>query len=232
MTNIEKLLQIARNELGYLEKASNAQLDDPTANAGNKNYTKYARDMDKLGAYNTPKNGYAWCAVFVLWCFTQAFGLDIAQKMLAQTKGGTGAGCTPSARSFKAAGRFYTTPEIGDQIFFTNDGGTTSNHTGIVVKIENGKVYTIEGNTSSASGVVANGGSVAEKSYTLANSKIMGYGRPDWSLAPTVDKPWNEAARDWGVEAGITDGTRPADPVTREECWAMLQRLYDKLGGE
>lgn len=232
MTNVEKLLQIAQNEVGYLEKATNAQLDDKTANAGLGNFTKYARDMDDLGAYNTPKNGYAWCAVFVGWCFTQAFGLEIAQKMLAQTKGGTGAGCTPSVRNFKNKSRFFSeNPQIGDQIFFTADGGVTSNHTGIVTKIEGGKVYTIEGNTSAASGVVANGGGVAEKCYGLGDSKILGYGRPDWSLAPVSAKPWNEAARDWGMELGITDGTRPADYVTRQECWAMLQRIWKKLGG-
>ena len=36
---------IALAEVGYLEKASNAQLDDKTANAGKKNFTKYARNM-------------------------------------------------------------------------------------------------------------------------------------------------------------------------------------------
>lgn len=229
MTNLEKLLSVARGEVGYAEKATNDQLDDPAANAGNRNYTKYARDLDALGAYNTPKNGYAWCAVFVLWCFDRVFGLETAQKMLAQVKGGTGAGCTPAVRNFKAVGRFCTTPEAGDQIFFTSDGGVTSNHTGIVAKIENGRVYTIEGNTSAADGVVANGGRVAEKSYALTDRKIYGYGRPDWSLAPA--EKWNEAARAWGMGLGITDGTRPADPVTREECWAMLQRLWEKMGG-
>jgi N-acetylmuramoyl-L-alanine amidase len=28
----------------------------------------------------------------------------------------------------------------------------------------------------------------------------------------------------WAVERGITDGTRPKDPVTREEVWTMLYR--------
>lgn len=35
-------------EVGYLEKASNEQLDDKTANAGKKNFTKYARDMKSV----------------------------------------------------------------------------------------------------------------------------------------------------------------------------------------
>ena len=56
----QKVIDIALAEVNYLEKASNAQLDDPTANAGKKNYTKYARDLDRIGFFNGKKNGYAW----------------------------------------------------------------------------------------------------------------------------------------------------------------------------
>lgn len=45
MKSIEKVLSIARQEIGYLEKRSNSQLDSKTANAGSNNYTKYARDL-------------------------------------------------------------------------------------------------------------------------------------------------------------------------------------------
>ena len=40
MKAAEKLIQIARTEIGYLEKASNKDLDSKTANAGSTNYTK------------------------------------------------------------------------------------------------------------------------------------------------------------------------------------------------
>jgi peptidoglycan hydrolase-like protein with peptidoglycan-binding domain len=60
-------------------------------------------------------------------------------------------------------------------------------HTCIVTEIKGGRVYTIEGNTSSASGVVANGGGVAAKSYALSYNRIGGYLRPYYSAsnAPT-----------------------------------------------
>ena len=45
MNAIDKLIRIAKNEIGYLEKASNSQLDSKTANAGENNYTKYWRDI-------------------------------------------------------------------------------------------------------------------------------------------------------------------------------------------
>ena len=38
---INKVIFIAENEVGYLEKASNNKLDSKTKNAGNANYTKY-----------------------------------------------------------------------------------------------------------------------------------------------------------------------------------------------
>lgn len=183
MTAQEKVIAIAVNEDGYLEKKSNSNLDSPSANAGSANYTKYARDLDNLGVYNGPKNGYAWCDVFVDWCFVQAFGLELALRMTFQAKGGYGAGCTESARYYKERDAFHkTSPKVGDQIFFTNDGGNTMYHTGLVIKVDTKKVYTIEGNTSSAAGVVANGGCVRQKSYSLTYNQIGGYGTPDYSL--------------------------------------------------
>lgn len=35
-------------------------------------------------------------------------------------------------------------------------------------------------------------------------------------------------AREWAVEQGISDGSRPRDPITREEAWVMLYRALRK----
>lgn len=45
MKAVEKIIRIARTEIGYLEKQSNKDLDSKTSNAGSNNYTKYARDL-------------------------------------------------------------------------------------------------------------------------------------------------------------------------------------------
>lgn len=84
---VERLLNTARAEIGYIEKATNSQLDDKTANPGNNNYTKYAGDLDALGVYNGRKNGYAWCDMFVDWCFIQTFGLAKGMNMTFQPMG-------------------------------------------------------------------------------------------------------------------------------------------------
>ena len=172
------VIDLAEQEVGYLEKASNANLDDKTANAGSGNYTKYARDLYNAGYYNGNKNGYAWCDVFVDWLFYKAFGKEVGQKLQCQT-GDLGAGCKFSAQYYEKQGRFFKTPKAGDQIFFANSGEDPY-HTGLVINVVSNKVYTIEGNTSSSSGVVANGGCVSKKCYSVNYGKIYGYGRPKY----------------------------------------------------
>lgn len=40
---------------------------------------------------------------------------------------------------------------------------------------------------------------------------------------------WAKTAHEWVVENGVSDGTRPKDPVTREEVWTMLHNFLSKL---
>lgn len=216
MSEKDKVIDIALNEVGYIEKASNSNLDDKTANTGSGNYTKYARDLDKINFYNGPKNGYAWCDVFVDWCFVQAFGKERALELLCQPNKSTGAGCGLSMNFYKAHNQFYTEPKAGDQIFFTD--GSSIYHTGLVYKVDSSKVYTIEGNTSDVNYVDGNGGKVCKKSYPINANYIAGYGRPKYDKT-TVDVPVEEDKKEekkhkidvdgkWG-----TDTTRKAQEV-------------------
>ena len=175
----EKVIAVAVEQIGYKEKASNTSLDSKTANSGSANYTKYARDFDQKYPkwYNGKKNGFAWCDMFVDWCFLTAFGYEKALALLCQPERSAGAGCTYSLRYFKNKGQFHTKdPQPGDQIFF----GTSldnSTHTGIVESVDKKQVHTIAGNTSNQ---------VARRNYSLTNSRILGYGRPAYDAAGTV----------------------------------------------
>ena len=111
---VEDVIKIARAEVGYLEKKTNSQLDSKTANAGSNNYTKYARDMDNIpNFYNGKKNGFAWCDVFVDWCFNKAFGTANAKRLLCQPDKSYGAGCQASMNYYKQKNQLYTSPKIG-----------------------------------------------------------------------------------------------------------------------
>lgn len=179
----KKLISVAEAEDGYFEKATNAQLDGKTANAGRNNYTKYARDHAKWGTYQASKQGLPWCDMFVDWCFITAFGFELGMKMTCQPKGGYGAGCTASYNYYKAAGQTVPVADVQecDQIFFGKPGDMS--HTGLVYKVDSSKIYTIEGNTSSGSNtVIANGGGVSKKWYFRNSASIGGIGRPKWDL--------------------------------------------------
>ena len=185
MTPIEKLISIAENEVGYCEKSVAAVrnnpsiLDKKTEGAGADNMTKYSRNL--IQWVGSPyAQGVAWCDMFVDHCFITAFGVETARAMI----GGWSAYTPTSAQYYKNMNRWFTKPQVGDQIFFKNS--TRICHTGIVYKVDATTVYTIEGNTSNKAGVVPNGGCVAKKSYLLTNTSIAGYGRPKYELVATT----------------------------------------------
>ena len=172
---IEKVILIAKNEEGYLEKKSNNQLDNKTANAGSANYTKYWRDI------KPDYQGQPWFAAFISWCFMKAFGLDNAKKLL---KHWPYVYCPTLGKLFAR----NANPKIGDVVIFYHNGMFT--HTGLVTAVIGDRFYTIEGNTSGASGIIANGGGVCAKSYL--NSQMPGtkFCTPDYSIVSNaVNKP-------------------------------------------
>ena len=185
MTPQEKLIATAVDQVGYIGKKSNAQLDNFTGNGGGK-FNKYARDLDALGDfYNYPKQGYDWCDIFVDWCFVQTFGRELAQKLTFQPNRSAGAGTAYSLGYYKNNGHFSATPQVGDQIFFGDSRSTW--HTGIVTRVSGGTVCTVEGNAGSPLGV-------HEFKYKLGTGIIKGYGRPFWTLVmgetpPTAVQP-------------------------------------------
>lgn len=178
---MHKSVSIALAELGYLEKQTPEGLDEKYTNAGEENFTKYARDLDgTLGFYWGSKQGMPWCDVFVDWCFVQAYGAHMARKLLCQPLLSRGAGCRYSFGYFQEAGRIFQAPQPGDQVFFRQNGEIC--HTGLVVAVEDGFVYTVEGNTSDTDGIIPNGGCVHRKQYPLDYAGIAGYGRPDYTM--------------------------------------------------
>ena len=44
---------------------------------------------------------------------------------------------------------------------------------------------------------------------------------------PNTPAPWAQNAWNWAINNGLTDGTRPTDPVTRQEIMVLFQRFYN-----
>jgi hypothetical protein len=191
---VGKVLREAAGWVGYMEKRSDSSLDDFTANAGKGNYTRFNRDY---GAWTGQRaQGWAWCAIFVSCVFRYALGKDIFPLFQY---------CPTGVNNFKKAGQWAASgPRPGDVIFYKDASGTAC-HVGIVEKADNLRVYTIEGNTSSAAGVEANGECVARKSYDLGYGRILGYGRPGYGAAEAVrseeDIMFDELIEKYGRDA-------------------------------
>ena len=106
-----------------------------------------------------------WCAIFVSWVADQCGYLDAG--VLPKT-----AGVRPYVDWFKERGQWQGRdfePTPGDIVFFDWESDGLADHVGIVEKVENGLVYTVEGNT---------GDRCAERRYTLGAVSIYGYGLP------------------------------------------------------
>ena len=168
---INALIATARAEVGYLEKKSNSQLNDKTANAGYNNYTKYWRDV--YPQYQAEP----WCAAFVSWCMMKTFGLETAKKLL---KHWPYVYCPTLGSLFTK----YANPQRGDIVIFYRNG--TFTHTGLVTKVEGDKFYTIEGNTSAGTYIIANGGGGCAKSYYNSNLPGTKFCRPDYSIVTSI----------------------------------------------
>lgn len=165
----EKLLAVARKELGYHE--------------GYNNYIKYAEGSWDNQFYGWELQHQPWCDVFVDYCFTHAFTMQQGAAMTYQTVGRGSALCKTSAAYYKNNNAYYNYPEVGDQIFFYYGGDI--NHTGIVESVQGSgqnwtSVTTIEGNSNDQ---------VSRNTYRKGNSILAGFGRPKWSVVTNGSTP-------------------------------------------
>lgn len=107
-----------------------------------------------------------WCACFVSWCANECGYIEagVIPKFAACASQGV-----PwfQERGLWQLGSYE--PRSGDIIFFDWDGDMSADHVGIVEKVENGRVYTVEGNS---------GDSVRQNSYPIGYSDVLGYGCP------------------------------------------------------
>ncbi|MCI9554795.1 CHAP domain-containing protein [uncultured Oscillibacter sp.] len=212
MKPVEKLLDIARGELGTAESPANS-------NRVKYNTWYYGREVS--GA------AYPWCMVFVQWCFDQA-GVPLPVKT---------ASCGAMRSAAQKAGQWVTGDyRPGDVVIYDFPGGAATDHTGIVEKVTASGVAAIEGNTSQ-SGSQSNGGQVCRK--TRPAGQIVGAVRPRFEEEETdmdnVPSPAHQEGVEWAKEMGILTGDGSGDlkltePVTRQQMCTMLYRFAKKKG--
>lgn len=198
--NRTDVLAVALSQLGYQEGASAGNYSG-TVGGGN-NYTEFNYNMGNWGV------GYGgssapWCAMFVTWCLRQSKVNTIGTGSANWCRNNTGnkkyiwceIGCPAWVtqlkkwgywKASKYAGGSYT-PLPGDLIFFRYSSSATPAHIGMVLYATSSTIYTVEGNTSSGTGLEANGGGVYFKSYSANYSNILGYGAMPYNANATID---------------------------------------------
>lgn len=118
------------------------------------NAKKYLGHNEKDGSYKKFTGGRkeAWCADFVSYVARESglsgFNFPSVQGILNWGRNN---------------GKFSHNAKVGDVVIFKNGGRS---HTGIVTSVNNGKITTIEGNTSDK---------VGERSYSLNDRTITGF---------------------------------------------------------
>jgi len=197
MNMIDKLIKYEESQVGYIEKASNKDLESKVGpNVGDKNYTKYSQDLiEKVG--KPFMNRVPWCVNFQNDSFIKVFDVEMAKKLLYVWT----MSCGELKQAFIRHKRFFKDGQVGDLVIFewyktVNSKGKKElrRHIGLVYKADKNYIYTIEGNTSckikpkkqdEEEEVIENGGGVFKKSYSRKHTKICGYCRPNYVVAPT-----------------------------------------------
>lgn len=141
--------------LRYYHFGSSNIVDIARNEIGNKGGEKYWRWY----GFNQRVN---WCAIFLSWCANESGTINNTIPRFSL--------CTDGVKWYKDRSKWKNKsyiPQTGDIIFFDWNGDDHVQHVGIVEKVENDKVYTIEGNSNDE---------VRNKSYSLNNKSIYGYG--------------------------------------------------------
>ena len=189
MTQDEKdlMLKTAAGWIGYLEKYTRdySLYERKTQGAGLNNWTRFGRlaDIVLYGADQRVKDGYPWCAMFLLAILyemkagrqdctapTGTMTIDAEARRWVAEEINEGrpltwhAGVAAWLQSYRHRYAVSQQPHAGDFVVYLDKNGKPY-HIGLVESVDGGGWFTtIEGNTSAkGEGVEANGGAVARK---------------------------------------------------------------------
>jgi hypothetical protein len=234
---VEKILTIARSQLGIKE-------NPPNSNRVKFNTAYYGQEVSG--------SAYPWCCAFVWWVFREAGASRLFY-------GGKKTASCSTLLGFHKAQAVRENYLPGDIIFFNFDGKRNTQHVGICEGWDGRYITTIDGNTAPTN--EANGGAVMRR--RRPKKYIVGAYRPTYeednmdqskfnqmfrtamteyrnSLRDNDSSAYSEEARRYVVEKGIFSGSGTApdgqpnfmweDLLTREQCAQVLYNFAQKHG--
>lgn len=169
------IINLAWDEVGYKGKKSNNNLYDKESNTSGK-WNKYAQELyDSHEYYNANKNGYNYCAIFMDWLFYHQADNNAEEAKKVKPYNLYNPSVYWSYKAYNDINRTGNEPEIGAQIFFKDSTGDLWAHTGLVVKVDDNSITTVEGNW---------GNNVVSRVFKKDDPIIICYGYPLYDDEP------------------------------------------------
>lgn len=220
--SLEKVIQLAYSQVGITEYP-------PNSNRVKYNTAYYGWDVK-----DTADAKFPWCVTFLWWVFNSG------DERRAFFNGGKTASCTALKTLYQAEGRLFTDKgnyQKGDIALMNFNGGTSTDHCGLIVEVHEGYVKTIEGNTSERSSQ-DNGGMVCIKNRSPIN--IVAVCRPEYSsleeakIVTDYEDSWAKEEIEKVIASGIMIGDgkgnfRPGDNISRAEVATVVNRVIDYI---
>lgn len=220
--NIQKLIDILKNEDGYIEKRKGCPdkylYEKAGPYTGSDNWTKYWKDLSLL--ISPSYQGGYYCIGTIFWGMVQAYGLEAAQKLCLQK---IMINCQVTYNLFKASGQVYPSPKTGDIAVFWN--GSRFHHAELVVSVKGDVVKTFGANTAAVTSVtVYNGGGCRYgKTYSLKAMQRNGHKFLRPAYGSQIKDGWIKDCNKWRYQ--LSDGTFAAN------TWKYIDKRYYAFDG-
>lgn len=181
MATANEIIAKARAEIGTAEKYNNN--------------VKYNTEY-----YGHSVNGsaYPWCAVFVWWVFKECGASKLYYG------GDKSAYCPTLVSYYKSKKQWYSSPKVGDIVFYNFSKGAEAKHVGIVTGVYSTYITAVEGNTSGSNNT--DGGSVQERQRSL--SYCIGFARPAYSVTKVAEVQAQASTTNMAYTAIVTTNTQ------------------------
>ncbi|MBQ8783517.1 MAG: CHAP domain-containing protein [Clostridia bacterium] len=163
----QDIANIALSQVGYHEGSGSSDLSGSSSSSGN--YTEYGKWFGQQGN---------WCAIFVSWCANQA---GIPTSVLKKNAVASGNSCQYGEKKYNFGSR---TPKVGDILYIQNDSDSAVDHVGLVYKVDDTYIYSVEGNFGNKVGTIKYYRDSGKQTY-YSSTKILFYGVPDYETGIT-----------------------------------------------
>lgn len=157
------IVNVALSQVGYHEGSSGSDLSGNSSSSAN--YTEYGRWFGQQSN---------WCAIFISWCANQA---GIPTSVVKKNAVASGNSCQFGEKKYSFGSR---NPQPGDILYVQNDSDSNVDHVGLVYKVDDTYIYSVEGNFGNKVGTIKYYKDSGRQTY-YSSTKILFYGVPDYS---------------------------------------------------